>query len=154
MELIPSAAILRQIVIWSRPGGMNFNPTAFVPTHEWIMVLARDRFRLKSKGVSGLGDVWTMTPDKNEHPAPFPIELPMRVLESIQAKTICDPFCGSATTGVACMRNKRRFIGIELDRDYWLGSIDRVREEQERFPLFETPRRSQQSFFPSEPLNA
>jgi hypothetical protein len=41
LELLPAETILRQIIIWARPGGMNFNPITFVPTHEWIMVLAK-----------------------------------------------------------------------------------------------------------------
>lgn len=137
LELIPPAVILRQIVIWSRPGGVNFNPTAFVPTHEWIMVLARDLFRLKSRGVSGLGDVWSMTPDANDHPAPFPEELPLRVLEAIRAECVLDPFMGSGTTGVACVRKGRRFVGIEKDPNYFWSAVDRIKAELERAPLFE-----------------
>lgn len=150
MELIPPAVALRQIVIWARPGGMNFNPTAFVPTHEWIMVLARDLFRLKSKGVSGLGDVWRMTPDKNDHPAPFPVELPRRVLDALKprARVICDPFMGSATTGVACIQAGREFIGVEKDTDYFWSGVARIEAELSRAPLFEPPVAVQTALFP------
>ncbi len=118
MELIPPAVVLRQIVIWSRPGGMNFNPTAFVPTHEWIMVLARDLFRLKSKGVSGMGDVWRMIPDKNSHPAPFPVELPERIIEATDAKNVLDPFMGSGTTLRAAKDSGIVAVGIEIEERY------------------------------------
>jgi modification methylase len=117
-ELLPPAVTLRQIVVWARPGGMNFNPTAFVPTHEWIMILAKDGWRLKSKAVSGLGDVWKMKPDRNPHPAPFPLELPRRILDATNAQRVLDPFCGSGTTGVACAELGRDFVGIELDPGY------------------------------------
>ena len=137
MELIPPSVILRQIIVWARPGGMNFNPTAFVPTHEWIMVLARDLFRLKSKAVSGLGDVWSMSPEQNEHPAPFPVDLPLRVIEAVKARTIADPFMGSGTTGVACIRTGRRFIGIEIDPKYFDIAVARCKAELNRFPLLE-----------------
>lgn len=119
LELVPPAVILRQIVIWARPGGMNFNPTAFVPTHEWIMVLARDLWRLKSRAVSGLGDVWRMNTDDNPHPAPFPLELPMRILEAIRAKVILDPFGGSGTTMVACVKSGRQGVAIENDPQWF-----------------------------------
>lgn len=122
LELIPECAVLRQIVVWARPGGVNFNPTAFVPTHEWIMLLAKPAFRLKSKGVSGLGDVWRMSPDANEHPAPFPLALPSAALDAINAETILDPFMGSGTTGVACAKAGRKFIGIEKD-ERWFGLL-------------------------------
>lgn len=126
-ELVPPAVTLRQIVVWARPGGVNFNATAFVPTHEWIMILSRAGFRLKSKGVSGLGDVWRMSPDTNEHPAPFPLELPSRVLDAIDAEAILDPFMGSGTTGVACIRTGRRFIGIEKHEPYFDIACQRIR---------------------------
>lgn len=118
LELIPPAVTLRQIVIWARAGGMNFNPTAFVPTHEWIMVLARDGFRLKSKAVSGIGDVWRMNTDVNSHPAPFPLELPRRVIEATGAKSILDPYAGSGTTLRAAKDAGLKAIGIEIDERY------------------------------------
>jgi modification methylase len=146
LELIPPPVLLRQIVIWARPGGMNFNPTAFVPTYEWIMVLAKDMFRLKSKGVSGLGDVWRMTPDENDHPAPFPVQLPQRVLEAVNASCICDSFMGSGTTGVACIRTCRRFIGIEKEPKYFDKAVARIEAELNRHRLFEPqPKIVQQS---------
>jgi modification methylase len=138
-ELIPPAVTVRQNVIWARPGGMNFNPTAFVPTHEWILVLAKPAFRLKSKGVSGLGDVWYMSPDSNEHPAPFPVELPSRALEAIRSLTILDPFAGSCSTGVACIRKGRNFIGIEKDEAYCERAVNRMEAELNTCPLFEPP---------------
>lgn len=129
-ELLPPAALLRQIVIWARPGGMNFNKTAFVPTHEWIMVLAKSGFRLKSRGVSGLGDVWQIATERNEHPAPFPIELPQRALDATDAALCVDPFMGSGTTGIACARLNRRFIGIEIDPRYFDMACRRIEAEQ------------------------
>jgi site-specific DNA-methyltransferase (adenine-specific) len=118
-ELVPPCAIVRQLVIWKRPGGLNFNPTAFVPTHEWVLVLAKPAFRLKSKGVSGLGDVWDIAPERNAHPAPFPTGLPDRVLDAVGgAGVVLDPFAGSGTTLVAAKLRGHRAIGIEIDERY------------------------------------
>lgn len=114
-ELIPSGVTLRQIVIWARPGGMNFNPTAFVPTHEWVMILAKDGWRLKSKGVSGMGDVWRIATEANEHPAPFPKELPAKAIEATDAATVFDPFCGSGSTLIAALEAGKRAVGCEID---------------------------------------
>lgn len=118
LELIPEDVVLRQIIVWARPGGMNFNPTAFVPTHEWIMLLAQGPFRLKSKAVSGMGDVWRMSPETNSHPAPFPLELPRRVIEATKSMCILDPFAGSGTTLRAAKDLGRRSIGIEIEERY------------------------------------
>lgn len=135
-ELIPAEATVRQVIIWARPGGLNFNPTAFVPTHEWLMMLAKPGFRLKSKGVSGLGDVWHLAPDKNEHPAPFPLALPQKVLSAINHQTILDPFMGSGTTGVACMSLGRKFIGIEIEPKYFDIACERIENAQRQVRMF------------------
>ena len=53
--------------------------------------------------------------------------------------TILDPFMGSGTTGVACVRTGRRFIGIELDPGYYRIACDRIRREWEHYqggPMF------------------
>lgn len=126
-ELLPPEAVHRQTIIWARPGGVNFNPTAFVPTHEWIMLLAHPDFRLKSRGVSGLGDVWQATPEKNEHPAPFPLALPMNALEAAPGEVVLDPFMGSGTTGLAALRSGLAFIGIEKDERWFNLACERIR---------------------------
>lgn len=128
LELLPMGVTLRQIVVWSRPGGMNFNPTAYVPTHEWIMVLAKDKWRLTSRGASGLGDVWSMTPDRNSHPAPFPLALPARAIETTGAELVLDPYCGSGTTLRAAKDLGRRAIGIEVEERYCEIAANRIRQ--------------------------
>ena len=128
-ELLPPSAELRQIVVWRRPGGMNYSPASFVPTHEWIMVLAKPAFRLKSKAVSGLGDVWEMNPERNEHPAPFPLALPAKAIEATAGGTVLDPFMGSGTTGVAAVRAGRPFVGIEIDRRFFDMACARIAAE-------------------------
>lgn len=137
-KLLPAEVIHRQTIIWARPGGVNFNPTAFVPTHEWIMLLAHPDFRLKSRGVSGLGDVWQITPERNEHPAPFPIDLPMRALEAVSPGVVLDPFMGSGTTGIAAARHGLPFIGIEKDERWFDLACRRIAESsgEDAGPLF------------------
>lgn len=126
LELLPPEVILRQIITWARPGGINFNPTAFVPTMEWILLLAKPAFRLKSRGASGIGDVWRMNPERNEHPAPFPVALPTNAIETTNCVTVLDPYMGSGTTGVAAARLNRNFIGIERDPAYFQMACDRI----------------------------
>jgi modification methylase len=139
LELLPPEVELRQVIVWARPGGMNYNLTGFVPTHEWIMVLAKPDFRLRSRGVSGLGDVWSMRPEKNKHPAPFPIELPAKAIEATNAQVILDPFMGSGTTGIAAARASRKFIGIEIEQSYFDLAHSRIGAELSQDDFLRTP---------------
>lgn len=119
---------LRQVIIWKRAGGVNFSQTHYLPTHEWILLLAKEDFRLKSKGASGVGDVWEFPQESNNpHPAPFPIGLPARVIESTNANIICDPFSGSGTTLRAAKDAGKMAIGIELSESYCEMAIERLK---------------------------
>lgn len=129
LDLNPGLPI-RQIVIWKRAGGVNFSPTFYLPTHEWIVIFAKPEFRLRDRAASGAKDVWEVPQEKNnEHPAPFPVELPAIAIETTTAKVIMDPFLGSGTTGVAAKRAGRDFIGIELDKGYFDKAKIRIEEE-------------------------
>ena len=118
---------LRQIITWVRAGGFNFAPTHYVPTYEWIMVLAKKEWRLRSQGASGVGDVWQVPQDSNtDHPAPFPVSLPARAIESAAPKLVLDPFMGSGTTLVAAKAAGVEAIGIEKSELYCDLAIKRL----------------------------
>lgn len=118
---------LRQIVMWARAGGINYSKSHFVPTHEWIMVMAKPAFRLKDKGVSGLGDVWRVSQVADpDHPATFPVELPARAIESVVPHVVLDPFVGSGTTLVAAKRAGCRAIGVDISERYCEVAANRL----------------------------
>lgn len=129
LELNPGLP-LRQIVTWARAGGVNFNPTAYVPTYEWIMVFARPGWRLRDRSASGVGDVWSVPQDgSNEHPAPFPLGLPSRAIETTLPGIVLDPFAGSGTTLRAAKDAGRRAIGIEKSERYCEMAVRRLAQE-------------------------
>jgi DNA modification methylase len=129
LELNPGLP-LRQVVIWARAGGINFTPVAYVPTHEWVMVLAKPAFRLRSKGASGVGDVWRITQDgNNPHPAPFPIGLPAQIIDTAAPRLVLDPFAGSGTTLRAAKDAGVRSIGIERSEAYCEMAAQRLAQE-------------------------
>jgi DNA modification methylase len=108
-----------QIVIWDRGNGFNWVPTAFVPMHEWIVVYARDAWRLRNRGASAVGDVWRVPPDQgNAHPAPFPVGLPARAISAIAPQAVLDPFMGSGTTLRAAKDHGCTAIGIDVSERY------------------------------------
>ena len=134
---------LRQIIIWRRPGGMNFNTHNFVNAHELILLFAKPGFRLTDTTAAGLSDVWEIYPERNQehraaHPAPFPLELPTRAIGACAPRVVLDPFVGSGTTGEAAARSGlvERFIGIDNSKaylDYAQSRIERASGQQNMF---------------------
>jgi modification methylase len=117
---------IRQIIIWRRKGGINFNAGYFLPTYEVIYMIAKPDFKLV-KGANSHGDVWEFTQElNNTHPAPFPVALIDRIIGSTNAQVILDPFMGSGTTAIAAIQNGRSFIGIELSKQYVKMADDRI----------------------------
>jgi site-specific DNA-methyltransferase (adenine-specific) len=78
--------------------------------------------------------LWTFSGEskkKVKHPAPFPVELPLRCMKlfSYVDDLVLDPFLGSGSTMVAACRCGRRAVGIDLDADYCRLALDRVQKE-------------------------
>ena len=107
---------VRQIIIWKRKGGINFNAGYFLPTYEVIYLIAKPKFRLADKA-NRLGDVWEIKQEMNNpHPAPYPEELTDRIISSTNAKLVMDPFAGSGTTAISAKRYGRDYIMIMIER--------------------------------------
>jgi site-specific DNA-methyltransferase (adenine-specific) len=125
---------LRQIIIWHRSGGICFNLSFFLPTSEEIYLICREPFRLAKskdpkhpKATCGIGDVWKFRQDRgNDHPAPFPVEIPKRCIESTDARIVLDPFMGSGTTAIAAEMLGREWIGIEVASEYCSMAEERI----------------------------
>ncbi len=84
-------------------------------------------------------DVFTF-PNYHEdtgHPTTKPTPLMERLLERVTepGMTVLDPFMGSGTTGVACVRTGRNFIGIEIDPTYFAIAERRIAEAQAQLAL-------------------
>lgn len=73
------------------------------------------------------------------HPAQKPIALMAWCIEMCTSNgdTVLDPFMGSGTTGVACVRTGRNFIGIEIDPGYFKIAERRIAEAQQQLSLLE-----------------
>lgn len=73
------------------------------------------------------------------HPTEKPVEL-MRVLVGWTAGLVVDPFMGSGTTGVACAKAGRKFIGIEIYPKYFDIACKRIQEAYDQPEMFSAPR--------------
>jgi len=79
------------------------------------------------------------TEPKPDHPSPKPLAVVEWFLEVVRGSLICDPFMGSGTTGVACARLGRRFIGIEIEPRYFDVACRRIEQAQRQRDLFIEP---------------
>lgn len=121
---------LRQIITWDRGTGLNFSASFFLPKSEWIVVWAKNEWRLTSKSASQIGDVWRVFPENNTaHPAPFPIQLPGLAIEATKPRLVLDPFMGSGTTLRAAKDRGCKAIGIELSERYCEIAATRLSQE-------------------------
>ena len=76
-----------------------------------------------------------------EHPTQKPVQVMAWCLGFLpDAQTILDPFMGSGTTGVACIKLGRKFIGIEIEPKYFDIACKRIEEAWKQPRLFEEPR--------------
>lgn len=82
-------------------------------------------------------DLWEIPPEsatRVNHPAPFPVELPKRLIElyTYRNDLVLDPFIGSGTTAVAALQSGRHFAGYEIDPEYRARALTRIEEERAR----------------------
>lgn len=126
---------VRQVIIWQRKGGINFNPGYFLPTYEVIYLIAKPDFKLAPKA-NAHGDIWQFTQEMNNpHPAPFPVHLIERIVSSTEAEVILDPFMGSGTTAIAALRHDRKYIGIDVAPEYCEMAEKRIEEEKKQLRI-------------------
>jgi len=89
----------------------------------------------------GGAGIWRCAPqqgaDRPDHPTPKPVALMLALIEDFTDPDdiVLDPFCGSGTTGVACLRLGRRFIGVEREPKYAAVSRERLEAESKGLTL-------------------
>lgn len=120
--------------------------------HEYILVFSKGMFsRNKTNKKSTISkdefleftkSVWTFSAEsakKIGHPAPFPIELPYRLIQlySYEDEIILDPFMGSGQTAIAAINTKRHYIGYEVQKGYVILSKKRIKEFLSKSSLLE-----------------
>lgn len=108
---------------------------------EAILILYKEQWKKDKKGITQIqkeqfmelcSGVWEIHPEKKGlTEANFPIELPTNciLLLSYEGDMVLDPFMGSGTTAVACMRHNRNFIGFEISKKYCEIANERLRKE-------------------------
>lgn len=141
-------------VSWFKPNAApNLSCRFFTASHETLIWARKDKKakhifnyeemkegdwsadQLKKPGLQ-MRSVWSIHPPKKEekkfgkHPTQKPLELLRRVVLSSTKKgdIILDPFAGSSTTGLAAVMHGRKFVGIDMDRNFLDLSVKRVKD--------------------------
>ena len=137
---------LKQEIIWDRSAPVEVGGYRFYQVDERIYWLYKPISykklvgpRMKSKHAR-CSSIWRFTPDrKNSHPAPFPLDLPLRCILSVldeENGTVFDPYMGSGTTAVAAKLLNKDYIGIDISDNYIKDAYQRINNfESERFKL-------------------
>ncbi|MEN8041164.1 MAG: site-specific DNA-methyltransferase [Actinomycetota bacterium] len=117
------------------------NPT-LRDIHEYVIVASKDSYARIRKGEDTISkeefldatvSIWNILPESARrvgHPAPFPVELPRRLIElyTFEGDLVLDPFLGSGTTAVAAVESNRHYVGYELSAEYLEIAERRIHE--------------------------
>jgi len=114
------------ILMQRKPGGYR-QPTM---RQRELSLIAKDDYS------KWFGQFWNIGgASTKKHPAPFPLELPFRLIKmfSFWGDTVLDPFSGTGTTTLAAMKTGRNSIGIEIDSEYSRQAAERLPQERSNF---------------------
>ena len=146
--------LMRGEIIWNKASSASSSTawgswlSAANPTlrdiHEYILVFSNDTFRRKNSNnrkntiskeefLEFTKSVWTFPAEparKIGHPAPFPVELPYRLIQlyTYEGEVILDPFIGSGQAAIAAIKTNRYYVGYEVDEKYVKLAERRIRE--------------------------
>ena len=154
-EMAELGFLMRGEIIWSKAASAGSSTawgswlSASNPTlrdvHEYIMVYSKGSMRREGeRGESTIKrdefleytkSIWSFPTESAKrvgHPAPFPLELPYRLIQlyTYRGDVVLDPFCGSGTTCVAALKTQRHFIGVDNSEEYVELARKRIGEEK------------------------
>ena len=110
--------VWRNLVTWWKPG-IRMQRGRFSSSAEYLVYASAGVPTEGEHSPQNVLRISSMNGDDKQHIAEKPVDLLQAVLGvTPKGATILDPFMGSGTTGVACIRTGRRFVGIEIDEGY------------------------------------
>ena len=124
---------IKNLIVWDKGHfGMGGN---WRPVHELILICTKGRFVTHSKNLKTILKFKKVHHSKTVHPTEKPIDLLEHLITEpdYNPMLVLDPFMGSGSTGVACVNTNRKFIGIELDPEYFKIAEKRINEAKTLF---------------------
>jgi len=146
--------LMRGEIIWNKASSASpstawgswlsaTNPT-LRDIHEYILIFSKGSFRRKNNNkrkntiskeefLELTKSVWTFPAEpahKVGHPAPFPVELPYRLIQlyTFEEDVVLDPFIGSGQSGIAAIKTGRHYVGYDIDEEYVKLAEKRIRQ--------------------------
>jgi site-specific DNA-methyltransferase (adenine-specific) len=155
-EMIDLGFLMRGEIIWDKAASSSTstawgswqsasNPT-LRDTHEYILVFSKGSFRRdkmdgrtstisREEFLEFTKSVWEIPSEsarKVGHPAPFPVELPYRLIQlyTFSNEIVLDPFMGSGQTALAALKAGRRYVGYEINGEYLALATSRIQNSK------------------------
>ncbi|MBT3388788.1 MAG: site-specific DNA-methyltransferase [Chloroflexi bacterium] len=152
--------LMRGEIIWNKGAGAGVSmawgswKSASNPVlrdvHEYILVFSKGAFKRdkskedentieKEQFMEWTKSVWLMNTEsarKIGHPAPFPVELPYRLIQlyTYKNEVILDPFIGSGSSAIAALKSQRSYIGYDIDPEYVKLAETRIASYKKELP--------------------
>lgn len=152
-DMLDLGFLMRGEVIWNKASSGSpstawgswlsaKNPT-LRDIHEYILVFSKGMFSRESltrkttisrdEFLEFTKSVWTFSAEpatKVGHPAPFPVELPYRLIQlyTFEREIVLDPFIGSGQAAIAAIKTKRHYVGYDINKEYVKLAEKRVKD--------------------------
>jgi len=153
-DMLELGFLMRGEIIWNKANSSSRSTawgswlSAANPTlrdiHEYILVFSKGRFSRKNASrrrstisseefLNFTKSVWGFSAEPAHavgHPAPFPVELPYRLLQlyTFEGEVVIDPFIGSGQAAIAAIKTNRHYVGYEINEEYVKLAERRIKE--------------------------
>ena len=151
-DMIEMGYLMRGEIVWDKSSSASTstawgswqsasNPT-LRDTHEYILVFSKGTFKRKKidgrestitkeeflEFTKSVWDFFSESAKKVGHPAPFPVELPYRLIQlyTYSNEVVLDPFVGSGQTALAALKSGRHYVCYELNEEYLALANNRI----------------------------
>jgi modification methylase len=156
-DMLDIGYLMRGEIIWNKASSaspstawgswMSAGNPVLRDIHEYILVFSKDTFSrkkinkentiAKEEFIEWTKSVWTfpaVSARSIGHPAPFPEELPHRLIQlySFKEDVILDPLCGSGTACISALKDERNYIGYDINNEYVELANRRIRNTEEK----------------------
>lgn len=130
---------LYEHIIWKYPSSPDVAKIKWYPRTEDIFMFSKGKPAYFNEEMASMSNVWEISHiQENEHPAPFPLALAARCIMASCPRdgVVFDPFMGSGTTALACVKLGINYIGAEISEKYVRYAEKRINTAESQLSLF------------------